>query len=323
MDVRNTEYLARLVRGEVVQAYTLDIRDAEHLARFRVSGKGNINYRAEHMNAEEQNIRRTWIRKHLTGTQFQNRNNDYIDGMRLELDHNIGGMWIEDIDGYLYHTKCQKVSEEDSQFRKSRAMMPFEFLNASGKDFDWTRYGMNVDGIKRTVNEFLARYEEFQEKGMGLYIYSAEKGSGKTMLSCCLLNEISKRYIGSIKFVNTLNFLEMTKKGYHYDNPDVESLYVCRTLVIDDIGVQLDKGWVDTVFYRLINTRYENRKPTIYTSNLQIADLKMDDRIKDRIDSTCFEVHLPEVPVRRIIRKEEKERMMFGADVPKPGKKGA
>lgn len=312
MEIRDTEYLARLIKGEVVEAYTLDIRDAEHLARFRISGKGHISYRAESMNTEEQNIRRSWIRKRLAGTQFQNCNNDYIDGMRLELDHNIGGMWIEDIDGYLYHTACKKVSVEDSQFRKSRSMMPFEFLNASGKDFEWTRYGTNIDKPRHTVNEFITRYEEFQEKGMGLYIYSAEKGSGKTMLSCCLLNEISKRYIGSIKFVNTLNFLEMTKKGYNYDDQDVESLYMCKTLVIDDIGVQLEKQWVDTVFYRLINTRYENRKPTIYTSNLQISDLKMDERIKDRIDSTCFEVHLPEVPVRRMIRKEEKEKMMFG-----------
>lgn len=306
------EYIARLMKGEAVETYTLDIRDSEHLARFRVRGKGNISYRAEPMNTEEQNIRRSWIRKHLVGTQFQNCNNGYIDGMRLELDHNIGGMWIEDIDGYLYHTQCKKVSAEDSQFRKSRAMMPFEFLNVSGKDFDWTRYETNVEEEKKIVNEFITRYDEFQEKGMGLYIYSAEKGSGKTMLSCCLLNEISKRYVGSIKFVNALNFLEMTKKGYNYDNQEVEALYMCKALVIDDIGVQLDKEWVNTVFYRLINSRYENRKPTIYTSNIQISDLKMDDRIKDRIDSTCFEIHLPEVPVRRMIRKEEKEKMLFG-----------
>lgn len=148
METRNAEYLSRIMNGEITPVYTLDIRDSEHLARFRVQGKGNISYRAQPMNTEEQNLRRSWMRKRLIGTQFQNCNNDYIDGMRLELNHDIGGMWIEDIDGYLYHVKCRKVSAEDSQFRRSRSMMPFEFLNVTGKDFEWTRYGINVDEEK-------------------------------------------------------------------------------------------------------------------------------------------------------------------------------
>lgn len=290
----------------------MEVRDSEYLARFRVSGKGNTNYRSEPMNTEEQNIRRSWMRKHLIGTMFQNCNNDFIDGMRMEIEQDSGGIWIEDIDGYPYHTQCKKASVEDSQFRKSRSMMPFEFLNVSGKVFDWTRYGTNVDEEKKTVNEFITRYEEFQAKGMGVYIYSKTKGSGKTMLSCCILNEISARYIGSIKFVNALDFLEMTKKGYDQDNPDVDVLYTCKTLVIDDIGVQLDREWVNTVFYRLINARYENRKVTIYTSNLPVKDLKMDDRIVSRIESKSFEIHLPEISVRRMIWQEEKDKVMHG-----------
>ena len=145
---------------------------------------------------------------------------------------------------------------------------------------------------------------------MGLYIHSGTKGSGKTMLACCVLNEISSRYYGSVKFVNALDFLEMTKKGFNYDNPEVEALYICKTLVIDDIGAQLDKDWINTVFYRLVNDRYNNHKPTIYTSNLSIDQLKMDDRIIDRIDSTSFEIHLPEKSIRREKRQREKDEIM-------------
>jgi DNA replication protein DnaC len=160
------------------------------------------------------------------------------------------------------------------------------------------------------VLQYITRYEEFREKGMGLYIHSGTKGSGKTMLACCVLNEISSRYYGSVKFVNALDFLEMTKKGFNYDNPEVEALYICKTLVIDDIGAQLDKDWINTVFYRLVNDRYNNHKPTIYTSNLSIDQLKMDDRIIDRIDSTSFEIHLPEKSIRREKRQREKAEIM-------------
>lgn len=80
---------------------------------------------------------------------------------------------------------------------------------------------------KTTVNEFISRYEEFQSKGMGLYIHSSEKGSGKTMLSCCLLNEISKRYVGSIKFVNALDFLEITKRVFMIMTIPMWMPYIC------------------------------------------------------------------------------------------------
>ena len=171
-------------------------------------------------------------------------------------------------------------------------------------------YEKDTTDIKNTVNTYISNFEEYSSKGMGLYIYSHERGSGKTRLACSVLNEISKRYAGSIKFVNAIDFLEMTKKGFNYDNPDVESLYVCKTLVIDDIGVQTDREWNNTVFYRLINNRYSDHKATIYTSNAECEKLKMDSRIVDRIESTSFMIHLPDVPIRKILSDKEKEKML-------------
>lgn len=284
--------------------------DAELLAAYRVAGKGNINYRTKEMSSEEQNIRRMFLRRALIGTPFSNRDNEYLDGMRVVLDYNIGGMWIEDIDGYLYHTEGEATQKKEADFRKERSRIPPEYKDLMAKDFKWGIYGVDLSEEQGKVLQYITRYEEFREKGMGLYIHSGTKGSGKTMLACCVLNEISSRYYGSVKFVNALDFLEMTKKGFNYDNPEVEALYICKTLVIDDIGAQLDKDWINTVFYRLVNDRYTNHKPTIYTSNLSIDQLKMDDRIIDRIDSTSFEIHLPEKSIRREKRQREKDEIM-------------
>ncbi len=284
--------------------------DAELLAAYRVAGKGNINYRTKEMSSEEQNIRRMFLRRALVGTPFSNRDNEYLDGMRVVLDYNIGGMWIEDIDGYLYHTEGKAAQKKEADFRKERSRIPLEYKDLMAKDFKWGIYGVNLNKEQGKILQYITRYEEFREKGMGLYIHSGTKGSGKTMLACCVLNEISSRYYGSVKFVNALDFLEMTKKGFNYNNPEVEALYICKTLVIDDIGAQLDKDWINTVFYRLVNDRYSNHKPTIYTSNLSIDQLKMDDRIIDRIDNASFEIHLPEKSIRREQRKREKDKIM-------------
>ena len=109
--------------------------------------------------------------------------------------------------------------------------------------------------------------------------------------------------------MNALDFLEMTKKGYRGEENEVQSLYDAKVLVIDDIGVQMSKEWVETVFYRLINDRYVNRKPTIYTSNIPIDRLKMDERITDRIESTTFIINLPEESIRRKERQQEKAKL--------------
>lgn len=282
----------------------------EEMAKFRVKGKGNINYWSMEFTPDDILHRRSYMRRILKDTQFANCLNAQIDGMRLWPERFNGGYFVEDENGYEFLLPGKRITEEETEFRKIRAMMPVEFMNLAGKDFDWGAYSEDVENQKEMVNNFITKYEALSSKGMGLYIFSQTKGSGKTMLSCCILNELSKRYTGSVKFINALDLLEMTKKGYQKEETELESLYRCRVLVIDDIGVQLDKDWVNTVFYRLVNERYGSRKPTIYTSNMAINDLKMDDRIIDRIESTSFEVHLPEVPLRSLIRKAEKDKLI-------------
>lgn len=287
--------------------------EEKEMAKFRVSGHGNIDYCCREFMPDNALQRRAYMRRILKNTPFANRSNDQIDGMRLWPEKINDGFFVEDENGYEFLIPGQGVSKDEAVFRKERAMMPLEFADLAGKDFRWDLYGEDSTRPRGIVNNFITRYEELQEKGLGLYIFSETKGSGKTMLSCCILNELSKRYTGSVKFINALDLLEMTKRGFRQDDLALDNLYMCRVLVIDDIGVQLDKEWVNTVFYRLINERYGSKKMTIYTSNMAISDLKMDDRIVDRIESTSFEVHLPEVPLRSMMRKAEKEKIMFGA----------
>ena len=219
-------------------------------------------------------------------------------------------LMLEDANGYEYLLPAAGVTAEESEFRKIRAMMPFEFLDVRAKDFQWSRYQGDVTVAKEMVNRYILHYEKLRNKGMGLYIYSGTKGSGKTMLACCLLNEITKRYKGVVKFVNILDFLEMTKKGFSGDDEDVNNIRHAGLLVVDDIGVQMSKEWIDTVLYSLVNDRYVNRLPTIYTSNISVNRLKMDDRITDRIESTTYSVQLPEESIRKAMREQQKQKLL-------------
>jgi len=283
--------------------------NVEMLAMHRVLKEGGTIYRALTMDAEEVAERRSYMRRVLRQfPEWCNVDNNTLDDMLLYLVDN--GMIVKDECGYEHYIPKNRVSLKETEFRKERSMMPFEFMDLNGKDFDWTKYSVDVAKYKSLVSHYIMKFPQFRDNGMGLYIYSGTKGSGKTMLSCCILNEIAKRYAGSVKFINALDLLEMTKKGFQGGEDEVKQLYYAGLLVIDDIGVQMSKEWVDTVFYRLINDRYINRKPTIYTSNIPIDRLKMDDRITDRIESNTYLIPLPEESIRKAVRQQEKNQLL-------------
>ena len=197
-------------------------------------------------------------------------------------------------------------------FRRVHSMMPFEYINKNANDFKWDIYGDSVpEQTKKVVNAFIINYKKFEREGMGLYIYSNVKGSGKTLLSCCLINEVINRYDVSAKFINILDYLELTKKGYSSltDKEEKDSIMHTRILVLDDLGVEVSKDWINTTLYNLINFRYSNKLITIITSNAAIEDLKMDERIRERISEKCIPIHMPEVSIRT--QKAKKKNAEF------------
>lgn len=283
--------------------------DAEYLARHRLKASGCLDFLAIPMTINQIRERRMFLRKILaTFPRWEGMSNEQLDNIRI---YRLGNGYIgEDEKGYQYYLKDDRVSATEAEFRRTRAMIPFEFLDTKAKDFEWTRYREDISEAKRMVNDYILNYPKFSDNGMGLYIFSEITGSGKTMLSCCLINEISRRYKGSIKFANILDFLEMTKKGFNGSDEEVNALYNSGCLVLDDIGVQTSKEWVDNILYRLINFRYLNKLPTIYTSNIPLDKLKLDARIKNRIDATTYPLKLPEESIRIDIRQQEKQKLL-------------
>ena len=254
-------------------------------------------YRGIAMSPDEVLARRSYIRQQLRGSRFENLSNAVLDRCMYE---DAGGQPLfTDENGYTFALESKKLLKDLSEFRKLHAEIPFEYLDVKTKDFDWSVYGQDMGESITKLNRYLLNFERVRNEGYGLYIYSKTKGSGKTMLACCVLNELANRQAVNIKFVNVLDLLEMTKKSYNGDGSEIERIRSAAVLCLDDIGVQMSKEWVDTVFYSLINERYSSYKITIYTSNVLPDALKIDDRIIDRIASRSYIITLPEVNVRR------------------------
>lgn len=216
-----------------------------------------------------------------------------------------------DVKDYGFAEYVENIEVSNGEFRRARSMMPFKYLDANMKRFRWDIYGCDTSPERKKAESFIAGFHEYQKKGKWLYIFSKTKGSGKTFLSCALANEILKREDICLKFISVPELLEMTKESYK-DFVKKENLEIIRTsdlLILDDVGTEVKKDWVDTELFRLIDYRSNSRKVTIFTSNVEMERLKLNDRIVDRIYEASVKLHLPEKPIRAM--KADKENMVF------------
>lgn len=206
-----------------------------------------------------------------------------------------------DIEDYGEAVFSDTPKAQNGEFRSCRSMIPFEYLDKTAKDFDWNIYGSgSLEMERKLTNAFVLNFQKFRKEGKGIYIYSSTKGTGKTYLSYCLANEVMRRYDVNVKFTSILEYLDLTKKGYSSmaDKEEKDGIAKATVLILDDIGVEVSREWVNTTLYQLINYRYANKLITIITSNYPVEQLKFDDRIKDRINAMCLPLHIPEVSIR-------------------------
>ena len=106
----------------------------------------------------------------------------------------------------------------------------------------------------------------------------------------------------------------MTKQKYKgiADIESISTIKKAELLILDDIGAQMKKEWVDTELFSLIDWRYSNKRVTIFTSNVPIEQLNLDERIVDRIYSMCIPLKLPEVSVRKTKAEEANNLFLKG-----------
>lgn len=192
-----------------------------------------------------------------------------------------------------------KILDGDVTDRQRLSGMPPSFMSKTARDFNWGEYHEDTSASRDICNRFVTCFEKFSVQGRGLYIFSQAKGSGKTFLSCVLANEVIKRRDVSVKFISTADLLALDMRRDE-DKQKFREIKDCSLLIMDDIGQTVEKrDWASTPIYRVIDHRYKNMLPMIFTSNMDINDLGTDDRIKSRIYGISTRLRLPNEEIRR------------------------
>ncbi len=210
-------------------------------------------------------------------------------------------------DRYIYNDatgkkgscKCMPYSLEFTRIKKlyDKSNIPARYKLASldlNMDHDKT---LSLLVNTSDVRDFLEA-KELPKRG---FYFQGNTGSGKTHVACAIINHvILKKGIQGKYCKVSKDFIEAIKatftKDKHWNeectSKSIEEEYQkVPVLVLDDFGVQKDSPWVLEKLYDLIDTRYEDERLTIITSNKPVEAWKdvFENRIYSRLKEMCEE----------------------------------
>lgn len=207
-------------------------------------------------------------------------------------------------------------TEQRVEQKKRKARLPEIMQEATMDDFDWTLYKdsegrmIDTDRKQQFVTSFLTQFKLWEDKGVGLYVSSRIRGSGKTFLASAICNELMTDKLVDVRFVSASELIAIDAGEYKEQNITTKTLIDAQLLVIDDLGQKnTGQGWIEDVLYRIIDARMNKKKLMIVTSNYKLGELEFDNRIVDRLNKMLQPIDLPEISVRTIKASGDKAEL--------------
>lgn len=190
----------------------------------------------------------------------------------------------------LCECASNKRDEEERQQKELERLKEIEKLKSASligeryKDilFNNTEIGHNksFDNAYNTCRRYCEVSNVVLAEGMGIYIFG-DTGTGKTHLTACMVNElINKKY--QVLFTNFFEISKMIRstfnKSSETENDYINRLATIDFLFIDDLGTErVQNGesdlWLQEKIFDVLNKRYNNKKPTIFSSNHSLNEL--------------------------------------------------
>lgn len=140
---------------------------------------------------------------------------------------------------------------------------------------------------------YVEHFEDYAVNGTGLLLVG-DVGTGKSTLASAIANELLLQGY-TVKFTNFSHIMDV------YESKDnnvkklnyLESLNRYHVLVIDDYGIERKSSAMQELIYKVINGRYEAKKPMIITTNKNPEPNNLDERrVFDRIISVCHRIKM-------------------------------
>ncbi|HUK62455.1 MAG TPA: ATP-binding protein, partial [Dongiaceae bacterium] len=133
--------------------------------------------------------------------------------------------------------------------------------------------------------------ERFPADGAGLTL-GGPPGTGKTHLAVAITRALIDRGHAAV-IVNVPHVLLAARATFNPEQPQrfddlLQLLTTCEHLTLDDLGRERQTEWAQETLYLILNARYEQRRATTITTNLDLDALRrrIGEPILDRLAET-------------------------------------
>ena len=137
-------------------------------------------------------------------------------------------------------------------------------------------------------NTCLDYAESFPDTATPNLLLSGKSGLGKTFLLQAIAHRLVERDVMPV-YTSAYHLLEVARKAYFENSSEkLAEMMNARVLLIDDLGTEpmLQNVTIEQLF-NLINERQLNRRHTVISTNLTMAELK--ERYTERIASRLMD----------------------------------
>lgn len=199
--------------------------------------------------------------------------------------------------GYIGSKPCACLAELYGQEQTAELSDLFRIAPGRFRDFDASLYSDKPFGeYKATPREnikhklvYCKKYaDSFGAASESIFI-TGDCGLGKTYLSACIARTVVAAGY-SVVYESAFSVAKaMEDERFSHDDElreDIDRLYKCDLLIIDDLGTEMTTSYTVACFYDLINRRLTESKKTIISSNLTTGEIRLryNPQIASRID---------------------------------------
>jgi DNA replication protein DnaC len=129
------------------------------------------------------------------------------------------------------------------------------------------------EGLERAVAAARRFADAFPVVDRGLFLVGPP-GIGKTHLAVAVLKHVVRATAARAVFYDVRELLRLIRSTY---NPVVKTAEMdvlqpvidAELVVLDDLGAEKTSEWVEETLNLIVNSRYRERRPTIFTSNYE------------------------------------------------------
>jgi DNA replication protein DnaC len=132
-----------------------------------------------------------------------------------------------------------------------------------------------VTELNSQAVEAVRRY--IQDPAGGL-MFLGPVGTGKTHLAACVVNAFLDQ-LKRVTFGGVVDLLGRIRRSYGEEAQEeeweiIDELTTAPLLVLDDLGKERVKDWVEEILFRIIDVRYGEKRPLVITTNFSPQDLE-------------------------------------------------